>query len=256
MMKTPRARELLASGQVVVNGWCVLPGGFLAELMAALGWDALTLDLQHGLIGRSEMLAMLQGVSTTSATPMVRLAANDPTLVGQALDAGALGLICPMINSGQEAAQFVNACLYPPHGVRSSGPTRALISAGGLDYLKEADQQILKFVMVETKRGLDNLEEIAATPGLDGIYIGPSDLSLALGGFHGYDNAEPVMIDAYAAVVAACERHGLYAGIHTASPEFAARMAKMGFRLITMVGDMNFILAGGAAVRRARELIG
>jgi 4-hydroxy-2-oxoheptanedioate aldolase len=250
-MRVIRARELLAQGKVVLNGWSVIPGGFLAEVMASLGWDALTIDMQHGVIGQSDMVAMLQAVSTTDLTPLVRLLANEPALIGQALDAGAMGVICPLINSPEEAARFVAACRYPPHGVRSSGATRAMIYAG-FDYGSVADAQVLKFAMIETAEALRRLDEIAATPGLDGLYVGPSDLSLALGGTQGFDKDEPAMLGAYRAIADACRRHGLAAGIHTASPAFAGRMAEIGFRFITLVGDFNFILAGRALVRQAR----
>jgi 4-hydroxy-2-oxoheptanedioate aldolase len=250
-----RVRELLAQDKVVLNGWSVIPGGFLAEVMASLGWDALTVDAQHGIIGHAEMIAMLQAISTTPLTPMVRLAANDATLIGQALDGGAMGVICPLVNSPEEAAAFVAACRYPPNGLRSSGATRAMIYAG-FDYGAAADSQVLKFAMIETGDALRRLDEIAATPGLDGLYVGPSDLSLALGGTQGFDKDEPLMLDAYRAIVAACRRHGLTAGIHTASPAFAGRMAELGFRFITLVGDFNFILAGRAVVRQARDILG
>jgi 4-hydroxy-2-oxoheptanedioate aldolase len=251
-MKAIAARELLAHGKTVLNGWSVIPGGFLAEVMASLGWDALTIDMQHGIIGQADMIAMLQAISTTPLTPMVRLAANDPTLIGHALDGGAMGVICPLINSPEEAASFVAACRYPPHGVRSSGATRAMIYAG-FDYGAHADAQVLKFAMIETAAALKRLDEIAATPGLDGLYVGPSDLSLALGGSQGFDKDEPHMLEAYAAIVAACKHNGLTAGIHTASPAFAGRMAELGFRFITLVGDFNFILAGRGVVAQARE---
>jgi 4-hydroxy-2-oxoheptanedioate aldolase len=253
-MRSVQVRELLAQGTVVLNGWSVIPGGFLAEVMASLGWDSLTIDMQHGIIGRSEMVAMLQAISTTPLTPMVRLAANDPTLIGQALDAGAMGVICPLVNGPEEAAAFVAACRYPPHGIRSSGATRAMIYAG-FDYGAASDGQVLRFAMIETAEGLARLDEIAATPGLDGLYVGPSDLSLALGGTQGFDKAEPPMLEAYGAIVAACRRHGLTAGIHTATPAFAGRMAELGFRFITLVGDFNFILAGRATLRQARDLL-
>jgi 4-hydroxy-2-oxoheptanedioate aldolase len=251
-MRAIMARDLLAQGKTVLNGWSVIPGGFLAEVMASLGWDALTIDMQHGIIGHTDMIAMLQAISTTSLTPMVRLAANDPTLIGHALDGGAMGVICPLINSPEEAASFVAACRYPPHGVRSSGATRAMIYAG-FDYGAHADAQVLKFAMIETADALKRLDEIAATPGLDGLYVGPSDLSLALGGSQGFDKDEPHMLEAYAAIIAACNRNGLTAGIHTASPAFAGRMAELGFRFITLVGDFNFILAGRGVVAKARE---
>ena len=248
-------RKALSEGRTVLNGWSVIPGGFLAEVMASLGWDALTIDMQHGMISETDMLAMLQAVSTTRVTPMVRLGANSAELVGKALDAGAMGVICPLINTPEDASRFVSACRYLPLGVRSSGATRAMIYAG-FDYGAQADDQVLKFAMIETRDALTNLDAIAATPGLDGLYVGPSDLSLALGGKQGFDLDEPNMLDAYKAIAAACKKHGLTAGIHTASPEFAARMQAIGFRFITLVGDFNFILAGRGQVGAARKLLG
>jgi 4-hydroxy-2-oxoheptanedioate aldolase len=253
-MRPVLVRTLLAEGRTVLNGWSLLPGGFLAEVMASLGWDSLTIDAQHGIIGQTDMVAMLQAISTTTLTPIVRLAANDPTLIGQALDAGAMGLICPLINSPEEAAAFVAASRYPPNGIRSSGATRAMIYAG-FDYGANADDQLLRFAMIETADALRQVDEIAATPGLDGLYVGPSDLSLALSGGQGFDKDEPHMLEAYSAVVEACRKNGITAGIHTASPAFAARMAELGFRFITLVGDFNFILAGRAVVRQARSLL-
>lgn len=254
-MKPVQVRELLSQGRTVLNGWSVIPGGFLAEVMSSLGWDSLTIDVQHGMISEPDMLAMLQAISTTQTTPMVRLGANDPALIGKALDAGAMGVICPLINTPEEAADFVAACRYPPIGLRSSGATRAMIYAG-FDYGAHADDQVLKFAMIETRDALDRVDEIAATPGLDGLYVGPSDLSLALGGTQGFDKDEPYMLNAYRSVVKACVRHDLVAGIHTASPEFAKRAAEMGFRFITLVGDFNFILAGRGQVQSARKLLG
>jgi len=249
-----KARQLLASGKIVLNGWSVIPGAFLAETMATLGWDSLTIDAQHGVIGYPDMVAMLQGVSGADLTPMVRVAGNDHVLIGQALDAGAMGVICPLVSTAEAAAAFVAACRYPPHGNRSSGATRAMIYAG-FDYGPNSDD-VLKFAMIETAEGLDNVDAIAATPGLDGLYIGPSDLSLALGGTQGFDKDEPHMLAAYEKIAAAAARHGIVAGIHTATPAFVGRMAAMGFRFITLVGDFNFILAGRGLVGAAREQIG
>lgn len=251
-MKPIRVRTLLSEGKTVLNGWSVVPGAFVAEIMGSLGWDALTIDAQHGIIGYADMVAMLQAISRFDLTPMVRLAGNDPVLIGQALDAGAMGVICPLVNSPEEAARFVSACRYPPLGCRSSGATRAMIYAG-FDYGSHADKEVLKFAMIETREALDRVEEIAAVEGLDGLYVGPSDLSLALGGTQGFDKAEPAMIAAYERIVAACQRHGLTAGIHTASPAFASRMAEAGFRFITLVGDLNFLLAGRSVVNEARK---
>jgi 4-hydroxy-2-oxoheptanedioate aldolase len=254
-MRQIEVRKALSEGRTVLNGWSVIPGGFLAEVMASLGWDALTIDMQHGMISETDMLSMLQAISTTKITPLIQLKTNTPELIGKALDAGAMGVICPLINTADDAAQFVSACQYPPLGVRSSGATRAMIYAG-FDYGANADAQVMKFAMIETRDALRNLDMIAATPGLDGLYVGPSDLSLAHGSKQGFDLDEPHMMEAYKAIAAACQKYNLAAGIHTASPEFAGRMQEIGYRFITLVGDFNFILAGRGQVGAARKLLG
>src|SRR5258708_15828117 len=129
-MRANRLRELWNAGKPVINGWCSMPGAFAAELMASMGWDAGTIDTQHGVIGYSEMLAMLQAISTTPATPLVRVSWNQPGEIMRALDTGAYGVICPMINDAAECGAFVQACRYPPDGFRSSGPTRAVVYCG------------------------------------------------------------------------------------------------------------------------------
>jgi 4-hydroxy-2-oxoheptanedioate aldolase len=180
-MRRNRLRQIWSEGKPVLNGWCSIGSAFSAEAMAHQGWDALTLDGQHGLIGYSEMVAMLQAISTTDVVPIVRVSWNAPGEIMKALDAGAYGIICPMISTRAECEAFVGACRYPPAGYRSFGPLRASIY-GGADYASESNGEILTLAMIETAEGLENVEEIAATPGLDGIYIGPSDLSLATGG--------------------------------------------------------------------------
>ena len=201
-MRANRLKEIWAAGRPVINGWMNAPGGFQAEVMAAMGWDSVTIDTQHGLIGYAEMVAMLQAISTTAATPLVRVSWNEPGEIMRALDAGAYGVICPMINDAVECAAFVQACRYPPAGFRSSGPIRASVYAGA-DYLAHANDEILAIAMVETLGGLANLDAICATPGLDGVYIGPSDLSLAMGGPPGQDSQRPEILAAFDQIMSA-----------------------------------------------------
>ncbi|HEX5262825.1 MAG TPA: aldolase/citrate lyase family protein, partial [Phenylobacterium sp.] len=167
-MRANRLKEIWAAGKPVINGWCNMPGAFSAEVMAGMGWDAVTIDTQHGLLGYEQMVAMLQAISTTPAVPLVRVSWNEPGEIMRALDAGAYGVICPMINDAAECARFVEACRYPPAVYRSSGPIRAAIY-GGPDYLAKANGEMLAFAMIETAGGLENLEAIVATPGLDGV---------------------------------------------------------------------------------------
>ena len=250
-MRANRLRELWAAGQPVIGGWCSMPGGFSAEMMAAQGWDAITIDTQHGVIGYSEMLAMLQAISTTPAVPMVRVSWNQPGEIMRALDAGAYGVICPMINDAAECAAFVQACRYPPDGFRSSGPTRAVIY-GGADYHAHANAEVLTFAMIETAAGLANVDAIVATPGLDGVYIGPSDLSLAIGGPPGQDSDAPALMAAFDKILAACKAAGVRVGVHTASVVYSKKMIGRGFDFVTAGIDTRYVRAGAKEAAEMR----
>jgi 4-hydroxy-2-oxoheptanedioate aldolase len=242
-MRANRLKELWASGKPAINGWCNMPGGFSAEVMASMGWDSVTVDTQHGVIGYAEMLAMLQAISTTPATPLVRVSWNEPGEIMRALDAGAYGVICPMVNDAAECAAFVQACRYPPDGFRSSGPTRAAIY-GGADYLARANGEMLTFAMIETAAGLANAEAIVRTPGLDGVYIGPSDLSLAIGGPPGQDSDAPALMAAFDKILAACKGAGVRTAVHTNSVAYSRKMIERGFDLVTVGSDMRFLGSG------------
>jgi 4-hydroxy-2-oxoheptanedioate aldolase len=242
-MRANRLKEIWASGKPALGGWCSMPGSFSAELMASQGWDVVTIDTQHGVIGYSEMLQMLQAISTTEATPLVRVSWNQPGEIMRALDSGAYGIICPMINDAAECAAFVHACRYPPDGFRSSGPTRAAVY-GGADYLAKANGEMLTIAMVETAAGLANVEAIVATPGLDGVYIGPSDLSLSLGGPPGQDSDAPPLMAAFDKILAACKAAGVRTAVHTASVAYSQKMIERGFDLVTVGADTRFLMSG------------
>jgi 4-hydroxy-2-oxoheptanedioate aldolase len=241
----------MTAGQPIVAGWCSIPNAFTAELMAGMGWDTVIIDTQHGLIGYAEMLAMLQAISTTDAVPLVRVSWNQPGEIMRALDAGAYGIICPMINTAAECAAFVQACRYPPDGFRSFGPTRAGVIYGP-DYYPEANGELLTLAMIETADGMKNLKAIAATPGLGGIYIGPSDLSLAHGGEPRQDSDDPALMAKFDAILAACKQAGIMAGVHTMSPAYAKQMVERGFDLVTIMGDVRYLAAGRADVSAMR----
>ncbi len=254
-MRENRVKQIWAAGGTVLNGWCAIPSGFSAELMAHLGWDSLVIDAQHGLIGYSDMVAMLQGISTTSVTPLVRVPWNDPAEIMKALDAGAYGVICPMINSRAECQSFVGACRYAPKGYRSSGPVRASLY-GGSDYTVKANDTIAALAMIETREALAALDAIVSTPDLDAVYVGPSDLSVSLGLPHGLDRNEDVVLRALGEILGACRRHRVKAGIHTGSAAYAKRMVEMGFDFVTLMSDARFLtLAGGETVRDMRAAI-
>jgi 4-hydroxy-2-oxoheptanedioate aldolase len=163
------------------------------------------------------------------------------------LDAGAYAVICPMVNCRADAERLVAATHYPPMGTRSFGPVRALLY-GGADYPKAANDTVVVLAMIETREALDNLEEIVSTPGLDAIYIGPSDLSLALGCTPTFDDVDPPVAEAIEHILARAKAHGVVAGIHNGSPEKALERIAMGFQFVTISSDARLMAAGAQQV--------
>jgi 4-hydroxy-2-oxoheptanedioate aldolase len=242
-----KLKEIFNKGGSAINGWLQIPNSFTAELMANQNWDSLTLDMQHGVIDYSHAISMLQAISTTDVVPLARVNWNEPGQIMKILDAGAYGIICPMVSNRKEAENFVQACMYPPRGYRSYGPIRGLVY-GGPDYADEANNEILKFAMIETKESLDNLDEIMQTPGLDGIYIGPADLSLAIGEKPSFDKPEgdPVF-EVIMKILEHAKKNKVIAGIQNAQPEYAHKMIKKGFQLVTIGTDQRFMVAAAKA---------
>lgn len=239
-MRANLLREAWADGRRTANGWLAIPSSFAAEVMAHQGWDSLTVDLQHGVVDYQTAVGMLQAISTTATVPMVRVPWLDPGIVMKMLDAGSYGVICPMINGRDEAETFVRACRYPPRGNRSMGPIRATLFAGE-DYARHANDTVLAIAMIETAAALDDLAGILATPGLDGIYVGPSDLGAALGCPPVLDPDEPKVVAAIAHIVTAAKAAGLRAGIHTATPAYARRMHELGFDFVSLASDSRLL---------------
>lgn len=252
-----KLKVLWAQGKPAINGWCSIGNPFTAEIMAAQGFDSVTIDMQHGALDYSHLLPMFQAMRASGAVLMARVPWNEPGIVMKALDAGAYGIICPMVNTAEDAARFVSHLRYPPLGQRSFGPTRVSFAAGA-NYAGEANDNILGFAMIETAEALANLDAIAATLGLDGLYIGPADLTLSLTAGRlapGFDREEPEMIAAIQKILAACKANGLRAGLHCGTPDYAVRAIGWGFDLTTVGGDSRFLAAAaGAAVTRFRDL--
>ena len=255
-MRENKVSTIWKSGGAVINGWLGIPSAVAAENMAQCGWDSLTVDLQHGLVDYQAAVGMMQAISTTGITPLARVPWNEPGIIMKLLDAGAFGIICPMINSRAEAEAFVGACRYAPVGYRSFGPVRAGWVHGG-DYFKNANQTVLAIAMIETSKAMDNLEEILSTPGLDGIYVGPADLAISMGRPPQGDPTDDVVNAAIDKICAAAKRHGVRPGIHTASPAGARNMIDRGFQFTTILSD-NALLASAAksAVAAARGVSG
>jgi 4-hydroxy-2-oxoheptanedioate aldolase len=238
-----KIKQMWREGTCVTMGWLSLSHGFTAEVMARQGFDTLCVDMQHGLTDVGGLWPMLQAISQTDTVPVVRVPWNDPATIMRALDMGAYGIIVPLVNTAQEAAAAVAACRYPPVGMRSSGPLRAA-HYGGANYQAEANGEIVVLAMIETKEGLANLDAICATPGLDGIYIGPADLSYALGMAPRGDNPDPVHMQTCDRIRDAAHRHGIKACMHCASAAFAAGSIKRGFDLIMLTSDVACLTAG------------
>ena len=246
-MRENRLRQIWQSGGAVVNGWLAIPDSFSAETMAHQGWDSLTIDLQHGVVDYQAMIPMLQAISTTDTVPVVRVPWLAPDHLMKALDAGAYGVICPMVNSREDAQNLVAWTHYAPRGTRSFGPLRALLY-GGADYPQHANDTIVTFAMIETARALDNLDAILSVEGLDAIYIGPSDLSLSLGCRPVLDDVDPKAAESIDHILARAKVHGVVAGIHNGTTEHAlARIAK-GFQFVTVSSDARLMAAGAQQV--------
>lgn len=252
-----RLKQLWAEGKPAINGWLSIGNAFSAEIMAAQGYDSLTVDMQHGALDYSALLPMFQAMRASGTTLMARVPWLDPGIIMKALDAGAYGVICPMTNTPEQVAAFVSALRYPPLGQRSFGPTRAAF-AQGANIAQEANDQILAIAMIETAEAMANLDAICAVPGLDAVYVGPADLSLSLSNGRlapGFDREEPEIVAALHAILAACKRHGIRAGLHCGSADYAARAIGWGFDLTTVGGDTRFLATGAAAsIARFRDL--
>jgi len=238
-----KVKQLWRDGKWVNMGWLSVSNPFTAEIMARQGFDALVVDMQHGLTDMNDVWPMLQAISQTDTVPVVRVPWNDPATIMKVLDLGAYCVLVPLINTAEDAAKAVAACRYPPVGIRSSGPVRA-VHYGGADYVAKANDEIVVMGMIETKEGLDNLDAICATPGLDAIYIGPSDLALALGMSPRPDNTDPVHMATCDKIRDAAHKHGKKVCMHCASGAFAASAVKRGFDLVMVTSELTCMIQG------------
>lgn len=251
-MRANPLRALAAQGHPIINAWLSIGSAYAAESIAYQGFDAATIDCQHGMIGFETTLTMLHALSSTPATPLVRPGRLDPAEIMHYLDAGSYGIICPMISTPRDAELLVAACRYPPLGDRSFGPARGLLY-GGADYRTGANEAIVVLAMIETREGLENLDAILAVPGLDGIYVGPNDLGLALGFAPANEPSEPPVVDAIERVRMATRSAGKIAGIFCSDGPAAAARIDQGFNLVTPGNDAALLRrAMTEAVSRAR----
>ena len=235
-------REMRNNKTPVINGWLSIASPFSAEIMAAQGFDSITIDVQHGAVDYTDLLPMYQAMKASPVTLMARVPWLDPAAIMKSLDAGAMGIICPMINNRAEAEAFASYMRYPPHGQRSYGPTRALYAYEGYDL--KVNEEVLAIAMIETGEGYENLEAIASTPGIDGIYVGPSDLTLGTEQGRlpeGLDREEPEMIERIQRIAAVCKENDIFACIHCMTADYAARAVGWGYDLTTVGGDVRFM---------------
>ncbi len=235
-------------GEQTVGCWLSMANTYSAEVISKLGFDWVCIDLQHGIIDYPDLANMLPAISNSEATPLVRVPWNEPYEIMKVLDAGAYGVIVPMVNNREEAAQAVAACKYPPAGNRSFGPIRGALY-GGRGYAQEANDQIACIAMIETKEGIDKVEEIATTPGLDAVYIGPADLALSMGLPVSGDQPQEEHLEMVKHIQSVCQASGIAIGIHTSSLEYTQKYLALGFNFVTLRSD-----AGHMTANAAREL--
>src|SRR5260370_5540511 len=242
-MRPNKIKQMWRAGKCVTLGWLSVSHGFSTEVMARQGYEAVRIDLQHGTAEVKDVAAMLQASSQTDTVPVVRVAWNEPAAIMKAWALGAYGIIVPLVNTAEEAAMAVAACRYPPVGMRSSGPVRA-VHYGGADYVAHANDEIVVMAMIETKEGLANLDAICATPGLDAVYIGPADLAFALGLAPRGDNPDPLHLATCDKILAAAHKAGIQCVMHCASAAFAAGAVKRGFDMVMLTSDLSCMIAG------------
>lgn len=244
-MRENRVRTLWAEGKPVLNGWLHIPSMWSAELMANQGWDSLVIDMQHGLMSMETTIQMLQAISITDTVPMVRVNWNTPGEIMRLLDAGAYGVICPMIDTREQCEAFVGACRYPPLGYRSLGPTRARVWAGA-DYAEHANDTVITLAMIETQEAFDNRDEIMSVEGLDGVFVGIGDLRLSMTGKAGFDSSDSTVTDALDAILASAREHNIKAGLFMVDPTYAIEMVNRGYEFVTVMTD-SILLSNAAS---------
>lgn len=238
-------KDIWADGKVAHGGWLSIGHTMTAEVMGSIGFDYLCVDMQHGTADFNQAFSILQTLRSSSCTPIARVPWNEPGIIGRVLDAGAVGIIVPMVNSVEEAAAAVAACRYPPDGARSWGPIRAQRIHDGYSPAS-ANAGVACIPMIETAQAVAALDEILQVPGIDAVYVGPADLSISYGQAPASDNDGP-FAEALGRIVAACEANNVVPGIHT-SPQYAQKRREQGFRMITVASDLLGLAAGAASM--------
>jgi len=240
----------LRAGETVYSGWCGLASPLVAEVIAREGFSAITVDMQHGLWDITQIVGAIAAIRHGGGAPVVRVPLGDFATASRALDFGAEGIISPMINTAADARAFVAATKYPPVGERSWGPHRATMLGGLADqkvYLKEGNALTFTLAMIETRAALDNVAAIAATPGIDGLFLGPADLSIALSQGATIDPLLPDVDRELERITEAARKAGKIMGAYCHTAERAVALAKRGVRFLAVGSDLGFLRAGTAA---------
>lgn len=242
----PPFRTRLEAGETILAGWVSTASARVAEAMVASDWEAIVVDMQHGIIGYHPMVEMVQAVTRANLPAVVRVPLDDEGEIGRALDAGAAGIICPMVNSGRDAGWLAQAAKYPPVGVRSWSPVPAM-AVMGLDkdtYLHGANAETLTWAMIETGPAVNALDAVLSIEGIDGVFVGPNDLCVSLTGGKKVDPAEPAVLEAVEKIAQKTQAHRRFAGIYANTPELARRYAEMGYRFIAVGNDRLCLVQG------------
>ena len=251
-MRKNKVKDLWRQGKPAVMGWCSTGNPYVAELMAHTGYDALVVDWQHGVgVTQSSVVACLQAIGNTDTVPIVRVPWNEPTYIQYMLDAGAYGVIVPMVNTPEDAARAGLACRYAPQGIRSIGFNRPALSGGLEEYVRQANEETICLVMIETVEALERVEEIAQAPQIDGLYVGPSDLSLDMGTSLSDWATDERHLAANRRVVEAARAAGIAPCHHGAGPADGARLIEQGFMLCQIGSDVRMLSTATASGLRA-----
>jgi len=249
-------RDRWAPGSLSLGGWCAIGSPFSAELLGRAGFDWLCVDLQHGLIGYEQMVPMLQAIAATGTPAFVRVPDGDAGTIMKVLDAGAVGVIVPLVESAKQAAAIVQACRYPPLGNRSWGPIRASLGVRGFSP-QSANRDVICVVMIETPTGKANLDEILEVPGIDAAFIGTNDLALSSGLQPLGVGDSTALVELLESVRSACRKHGTVCGIAANDAQTALRWVEAGFDMLALPSDIALLTQGArASLQAVREATG
>ena len=232
--------EIWQSGNPVINAWLSIPNSFTAEAFGKMGWDSITIDMQHGQNDYQTSIPMLQSLSSSQSVPMTRVPWSEPGIIMKMLDLGIMGIIAPMINTKEDCEKFVSYCYYPPIGERSFGPMRAQIVHGS-EYFVNANKNILSFAMIETKQAVENIDYILSVPNLTGVYIGPADMSSSYGLTPKFDVKEDPVFSNIKLIAKKAKEYGKIAGIHNGSTSYAKEMISLGYNFVTVLSDFRIM---------------